>query len=144
MKSLPETYTLVQPAAFPSDNPIPSPTVAPMVPGNGIICQNDLHTAWLNKVSDLIQKEETDVKDNLSWSAHFARLQKAVSCSPAITGLLPLFRDSAHSVSMVTHGMNLIQRATEHVTWPGTSHYCRSAIICHCQEDTIDLANNVW
>ncbi len=93
----------------------PSPTVAPMVPGNGIICQNDAHTAWLNKVSDLIQKEETDCKDNLSWSAHFASLQKAVSCSPAITGLLPLFRDSAHSVSMVKHGMNLIQRATEHV-----------------------------
>ncbi len=66
-----------------------------MVPGNGIIiCQNDAHTAWLNKVSDLIQKEETDGKNNLSWSAHFVSLQKAVSCSPAITGLLPLFRDS--------------------------------------------------
>ncbi len=81
LKSLPETYTLVQPAAFPSENPLPSPTVAPMVPGNGIICQNDAHTAWLNKVSDLIQKEETDGKDNLSWSAHFASLQSILFTS---------------------------------------------------------------
>ncbi len=53
LKSLPETYFLVQPAAFPSENPLPSPIVAPMVPGNGIICQNDAHTAWFNKVSEI-------------------------------------------------------------------------------------------
>ena len=35
---------------------------------------------------------------------------------PAITGLLPLFRDNAHSLAMVKHGMNVIHQATEHVS----------------------------
>ena len=115
LKPLPEIYTLVQPAAFPNVNPLPSPIVAPMIPGDVIICQNDAHTIWLNKMNEQIQKEETDGKDNISWLAHFASLQEAVPRPPAITGLLPLFRDSAHSLSMVKHGMNLIQKATEHV-----------------------------
>ena len=37
--------------------------------------------------------------DNISWSAHFASLQNATH-PPAITGLLPLFRDNAHSRSL--------------------------------------------
>ena len=115
LKPLPEIYTRVQPAAFPNVNPLPSPIVAPMIPGDGIICQNDAHTTWLNKMNEQIQKEETDGKDNISWTAHFASLQEAVPRPPAITGLLPLFRDSAHSLSMGKHGMNLIQKATEHV-----------------------------
>ena len=56
-----------------------------------------------------------DGAENISWSAHFASLQN-VTHPPAITVLLPLFRDNAHSLAMVKHGMNVIQQATEHVS----------------------------
>ena len=51
----------------------------------------------------------------ISWSAHFASLQNATH-PPAITGLLPFFRDNAHSLAMVKHGMIVIQQATEHIS----------------------------
>ena len=31
---------------------------------------------------------------------------------PAVIGLLPMFRDNAHSVSVVKHGMDMLQKAT--------------------------------
>ena len=68
---------------------IHSPIVAPMIPGDGIIRQNDTHTTWLNKMNEQIQKEETDGKDNISWSAHFASLQEAVPRPPAISATSP-------------------------------------------------------
>ncbi len=54
----------------------------------------------------------------MSWSAYFAHLQYSVRRPPAITSMLPMFRDSAHSVAMVKHGMDVIMKATEHVN-PG-------------------------
>ena len=34
---------------------------------------------------------------------------------PTITGLLPLFRESAHSLPMEKHDIDLISKATEHI-----------------------------
>ena len=48
-------------------------------------------------------------------SAHFATLQDASRRPPAISGLMPLFRDKAHSLALVKHGMEVIAKATEHV-----------------------------
>ena len=50
---------------------------------------------------------------NISWSAYFAHLQFAVHHPPAISALMPLFRDNAHSVAMAKHGMDMIMKATE-------------------------------
>ena len=47
-----------------------------------------------------------------------ANKQVEVPRPPAITGLLPLFHDSAHTLAMVKHGMNIVKQATEHVN-PG-------------------------
>ena len=56
-------------------------------------------------------KENLDASDNISWSAHFANLQEASPHPPAITGILPLLRENAQTLSMVKHGMNIIQKA---------------------------------
>ena len=48
-------------------------------------------------------------------SAHFATLQDASRRPPAISGLMPFFRDNAHSLALVEHGMEVIAKATEHV-----------------------------
>lgn len=55
-----------------------------------------------------------ELKRKMSWSAHFASLQEH-SPTPAITALLPLFRDNAHSLAMVKHGMDIVLEATDHV-----------------------------
>ena len=52
---------------------------------------------------------------NISWSSYLASQQETVPSPPALVALLPLFRDNAHSVAMIKHGMNLIQRATNHL-----------------------------
>jgi len=49
----------------------------------------------------------------ISWSAYFAHLQFAAHHPPAISTLMPLFHDNAHSVAMVKHGMDVIMKATE-------------------------------
>ena len=53
---------------------------------------------------------------NISWSAHFAASQDSYPRPPAISGLMSLFRENAHSLAMVKHGMYV----TEYVH-PGLS-----------------------
>ena len=55
---------------------------------------------------------------NISWSAYMANLQIEDPRPPAITGMLPMFRESAHTLAMVKHGMDLIKQATDLVN-PG-------------------------
>jgi len=50
--------------------------------------------------------------DNISWSAYFAHLQFVVHHPPAISALMPLLCDNAHSVAMVKHGMDATMKAT--------------------------------
>ena len=57
-------------------------------------------------------------ENNLSWSAYMANQQVEVPWPPAITGLLPLFSESAHTLAVVKHGINVIKQATKHVN-PG-------------------------
>ena len=76
-----------------------------------------MYISWLTRVDQLLQKEQLD-KDDTSWSAHFAHLQYSVHHPPTISALMPLFRDNAHSVSMVKHGMDIIMKAIQLVN-PG-------------------------
>jgi len=72
--------------------------------------------AWLESTNQLLDE---DVQNkSISWSAYFANLQEFVPLPPAITGLLPLFRESAHTLAMVKHGMDIIKTATNHLN-PG-------------------------
>ena len=118
IKPLPERYTVVNPAAYHNENPLPSRAGSPLVPGDTLLSSDTTQTTWLDKMNDLLKEEGTHGTDvNISWSAHFAGLQDATH-PPAITGLLPLFHDNAHSLAMVKHGMNVIKEVTEHVN-PG-------------------------
>ena len=72
-------------------------------------------------------------------SAHFATLQDASRMPPAISGLMPLFRDKAHSLALVKHGMEVIAKATEHVNH-GQVPVLTIAIV----EDTVVVARCLW
>ena len=49
---------------------------------------------------------------------YHASIQEAVSPPAAITSLLPLFPDSAHSVAMIKHAMSIVHAAVQHLN-PG-------------------------
>ncbi len=118
VKPLMESYTQVPPAIFATDKPSPHRTVGVAIPQTAKLESDEAQTAWLRRVIQLLQKEQLDKDDNISWSAYFAHLQYSLRRPPAISGLMPLFRDNAHSVAMVKHGMDIIIKATLHVN-PG-------------------------
>ena len=78
----------------------------------------DKESQWLSFVQSLHENESLESEENISWSAYMADRQIEDPQSPAITGLLPLFCESAHTLAMVKHGMNLIKQATDLVN-PG-------------------------
>ena len=75
---------------------------------------DELTEQWLEKIRSHLCSNPQHEK-NISWWAFFASLQHQIPKPPAITSLLPLFRDSAHTPAMVKHGMDVIKRVTYHV-----------------------------
>ncbi len=73
---------------------------------------------WLNKVMEALPKEHLDKMEWVFWSAYHADIQNTVIPAAAINALLPLFLDSAHSVAMTKHSMNMVRAAVEHLN-PG-------------------------
>ena len=118
IKPLPEAYCQVPPIALPTAKPLPRKTTGQAIPNSGRLESDEMQISWLRMVGQLLQKAQLDKCDNISWSAYFAHLQYSLHRPPAISSMMPLFRDSAHSVAMVKHGMDVIMKATEHVN-PG-------------------------
>ena len=51
----------------------------------------------------------------MSWSGHFSTIKDVSRRPPATSGLMPLFRDNAHSLAWSQHSMDVIAKPTEHV-----------------------------
>ena len=115
IKPILESYSTVPPATFPNDIPMPNTTEGRAIPDESIRDYDDQQQSWAKVVNELLKKPELGAHDNISWSAHFATLQDSCQRPPAISGLMPLFRDNAHSLAMAKHGMDVIAKATEHV-----------------------------
>jgi len=112
IKPLMESYCEIPPAALPFDKPTPRSTLGDTTPPSLRLECDETQVSWLREVARLLQKDQVDKDDNISWSAYFAHLQFTVRHPPAISALMPLFRDNAHSVAMVKHGMDVIMKAT--------------------------------
>ena len=70
---------------------------------------------WLNKVEELLEKEKLEEREYLSWSVQFASLQTRAFSPNAITSLLRLFEENAHSKAMIQHAMKLVKDATAYI-----------------------------
>ena len=69
---------------------------------------------WLDNVKELISKEKLESDDNISWAAYHASNERQLSdYQPAITSLMPMFLENAHSAPMIFHGMNVIRSAVQ-------------------------------
>ena len=67
------------------------------------------------QMSSMLSRDDDQANMAIPWSAYFANLQPSVPKPPAITALLPMFRDNAHSPAMVKHGMGSIKQITSRV-----------------------------
>ncbi len=109
IQQLPEAYSRVPQLSLPSEYPEPKKLAQVNPPA---FSQQPCQTEWLNSVSSVLNAGDKIEFSNISWSAYFACLQGAPSKQPAISGILPLFRDSSHSPAMIKHGMDIIKQAT--------------------------------
>ena len=71
----------------------------------------------MDKVLDVVVKDHS-VDDNVSWSAyHTSQCTKAAGMN-CVNALLPLFHESANTVAMIRHSLNVINQEVRH-TNPG-------------------------
>ncbi len=115
---LPSAYTMVQPAAI-AIKDFSAPTLqGPIKLSNFLVTKTakEDENAWLSKVKTAVEK--STVGGWISWSAYYADMQQAVVPPAAINAPLPLFLDSANSVAMIRHSMDIIKAAIQHLN-PG-------------------------
>lgn len=119
VEPLPSSYTSVPPAALKAQNFIAPAVKGPVRPTNltKAATATEEEYGWLNLVKAVLE-EGTQVSW-VSWSAYHADIQKAGVIPPAaVNALLPLFLDSAHTVAMIRHSMDVIKAAVQHLN-PG-------------------------
>ena len=74
---------------------------------------------WLENTRRILErKTELRSKENISWAAYHAENQESCDRIITPTALLPLFQESAHTVAMVRHSMDVVKIAVEHLN-PG-------------------------
>ena len=78
IKPLMESYCEIPPAALPVDKPPPQNTSGNATPQCARLESDEAQVSWLREVVQLLQKDQLDQDDNISWSAYFAHLQFAV------------------------------------------------------------------
>lgn len=71
---------------------------------------------WLKLVGDIARNGYDN--ENVSWAAFHADRLKDVQVFKGISGLLPLFEESAESSAMICHAINVCSEATQHLN-PG-------------------------
>lgn len=117
---LPEAYTSIEPYAEEQNQDYYVPVgYSVNKPQSDLVTENlksEYH--WLRRVEELLEKEKLEEKQYLSWSAYFASLQTGSLPPPAITSLLPLFEDNAHSKAMIQHSMKIVKDAIQYIN-PG-------------------------
>ena len=110
-------YTSVPPAAFKTKE-----FKVPII-NNPVRCSNfhavskarEEEWKWLEAVMASLRKQHLEKADWISWSAYHSSMQEAVIPPPAINALLQLFLDSADSVAMIKHSMEIVRAAVQHL-----------------------------
>jgi len=110
---LPEYYTVAPAVMLHSMEPIVTETHGHMSDDLAVAKTDD--SAWLEFVHDFLVNGSDPVTTHVTWSAFHAQRQPQCVNSSATTALLPLFRDSSNSISMVKHALDVIKVAVDHL-----------------------------
>ncbi|KAJ8385469.1 hypothetical protein AAFF_G00185650 [Aldrovandia affinis] len=116
---LPHYYTDVPPVTSSiKKSPVPAARVASLTRGD-FKQQTDEEYQWLGNAKRVLEDNTGTVdNDNTSWAAFHASRQPPDARVICPTSLLPLFLESAHTVAMIRHSMDVVKNAVEHMN-PG-------------------------
>ena len=117
---LPELYANVPPAILRKKEPtLPATNGHVRSTGDRFKYGISKEEEWLSSVRALIRQDELSEDDYISWAAfHASKSLPMDEIQVTINALLPLFYESAHSVAMIKHGMNIFKQITEELN-PG-------------------------
>ena len=110
---LPETFTNIRPAAFTSKNLLPPKMEHPTSIKTDQACLKLAdEVEWLDKVS---VTDQLDADLRITWPAHYASKQRGLAFDESIASLLPLLRESAHSVATIRHVMDRVKETVAYL-----------------------------
>ena len=69
----------------------------------------------MSNLASVVDKETLNEADNLSWAAYHASKQPEQNIIPSNIALLPLFRENAHTTCRISHAMQMVMDATNHI-----------------------------
>ncbi|KAI0226537.1 hypothetical protein LSAT2_022957, partial [Lamellibrachia satsuma] len=76
--------------------------------------QTEEEYLWLKHAKRYLE-DNTGTEDNTSWAAFHASRQPPEARVICPTALFPLFMDSAHTVAMIRHSLDVVKNAVEHL-----------------------------
>ncbi|KAL7395746.1 hypothetical protein ABVT39_022389 [Epinephelus coioides] len=123
VKSLPPHYTTMDlDVSLPTDevlyvpalntNSYPHPASRPLI---SVIEEG---YQWLERVRNLLVKENLEVEEWISWAAYYASITEATSHPPSKSYMLPLFTESPTSHTMAWHAMKVLRQTISYLN-PG-------------------------
>ena len=74
---------------------------------------------WLHNVRQVVDGIDQG-GENMSWAAFHANRHPREARPISLTAQLPMFHDSAHTVAMICHSIDVVKTAVEHLN-PGQS-----------------------
>ena len=110
--NLPHFYTDVPPIACSvKQSPVPATSVISLK-RDGFKEQTGREYRWLENTRHILE-ESTELQSNvnISWAAYHAQNQESVDRIITPTALLPLFHESAYTVAMIRHSMDVVKSA---------------------------------
>ena len=119
VEPLPEYYTDVRPVASSvKGSTVPATSVTSLRRYNFEQHIEDEYM-WLENTRS-VPKDDVEACENTSWTAYHARHQYPKQPVITPTSLLPLFQESAHTVAMIRHSIDVVRNAVQHLN-PGQS-----------------------
>ena len=111
---LPHFYTDVPPVTSVKLTAIPA-TSATSLKRTDFKKHTEAEYRWLENTRSVLEESPEKNSDNLSWAAYHASNQEPGNRVITPTALLPLFKESAHTVAMIRHSMDVVKSAIEHL-----------------------------
>ena len=114
VEPLPEYYTDVRPVASSvKGSTVPATSVTSLRRHNFEQHIEDEYM-WLENTRSVL-KDDVEACENTSWAAYHARHQYPKQPVITPTSLLPLFQESAHTVAMIRHSIDVVRNAVQHL-----------------------------
>lgn len=109
MSRLPHYYTDVPPVESSiKGTPIPA-THLTSLKWNNFQQHRDDEYGWMENSRVVLEGTAEDTPQNISWAAYHANKQQQDEHHITPTSLLQLFHESAHTVAMIRHSMNVMK-----------------------------------